>query len=409
LSLRIIIFAFSACIACAQTATPGTEAGSDAGEDASADSGRDVGADRAVPPIPLESPSATLAVGVDYACRIRSARQVQCWGGTLGFVPGGDPASRSGRAEISFDEDVLAVTAGTGTSCALLANGTIRCWGSNYGGLLGNGSSDVMAYVVSPTEVVDITDAVEIAGRTTLMCARLAHGSVSCWGDSAGTTGNGNGAPWPVVRPVPIEGTGDAAQICVGKNHGCFVGRNNRVSCWGDDRQGQTGQSDLLWTTAAREVPGLSGIVAVACGLDQSCALDAQHQVWCWGANTALELGFEGSAYRTQPATISGLPAVLRLPSMGPTPCAVTDAGAVWCWGRNQYGQLGPSAELGTYRAAPAAVTGISDVVDISSGLKFTCARRRDESVLCWGSGEFHSPEQSNRPIPAPTVVFPGS
>lgn len=409
MSLRILVFAFSACVACAQTATVVTEAAGDAGEEASVDAGRDVGADGAAPPIPFESTTATLAVGVDYACRMRSARQVQCWGGTFGFVPGGDPATRSGRAEIVFDRDVLAVTAGTGTSCALLANGTIRCWGSNYGGLLGNGSTDTMAYAVSPTEVVDITDAVEIAGRATLMCARLGHGSVSCWGDSAGTPGNGDGTPWPVVRPVTIEGTRDAAQICVGTNHGCFVGRNHRVSCWGDNRQGQSGQSDLLWTTAAREVPGLSGIVAVACGLDQSCALDARHQVWCWGANSALELGVEGSPHRAQPAVIPGLPAVSRLPSMGPTPCAVTDAGAVWCWGRNQYGQLGPTAALGAYRAAPAAVAGITDAVEVSSGLKFTCARRRDESVLCWGSGEFHSPEESNQPIPTPTVVFPGS
>lgn len=405
MSVRVGALAFFLGTACAQTVvTSDAAAPFDAAVDVSTG---DAAADRPSDTPPPEPRAAVFAVGTDHACRIRSARQVQCWGGSRGAVPGGDPGALTGRAELSFDRDVLAVTAGTGTSCALLADRSVRCWGSNYGGLLGNGSTDPVTSVVTPTRVVDLDDAVELDGSGTLVCARRAQGGVACWGDAAGNTGNGDGTPFPFPRPVLIDGTGDALQICVGLHHGCFIGRNHRVSCWGDGRQGQTGQDDLSWVPAAREVSGLSGIVAIACGLLQTCALDDRRQVWCWGSNAALELGVEGVPFRARPAAVPGLPAAAGLPSMGPTPCAVTSVGSVWCWGRNQFGQLGPTAQVGSNRATPAEVSGLLDAVDVTSGLKFTCARRRDRAVLCWGSGEFLSPELTNQPVPTPTVVFP--
>lgn len=356
--------------------------------------------------IPIEPRLSSLAVGTDYACRILSPRRVQCWGGVFGSVPGGDPAMPIGRSEIDFDSDVQAVTSGTGVSCALLMNGSVFCWGSNYAGSLGSGSEDTRLTVIEPSRVVDIPTVVEIDGRFSHLCVRSVGGSVFCWGDHAGQVSDDTNRPFPVPRPVRIAGADGALQICVGTYHGCFIGRDNRVSCWGDGRQGQTGQQDLAWVSSAREVPGVSEIVSISCGPYHTCAMDRHHRIWCWGANRNLELGTMDAPYRAEPGIVPGLPVIRSMPSVGASSCAVTESGLVWCWGRNDNGQLGPAAVLGMNSANPVEVQGVGDIEDVSSGLQFVCARRRDNAVLCWGSGEFLSPAQSNQPIPNPTTVF---
>jgi alpha-tubulin suppressor-like RCC1 family protein len=97
--------------------------------------------------------------------------------------------------------DAVAIYAGDHHSCALIADGTARCWGNNSVGQLGNGTA-THSYV--PVAVTGMSDAAAITAGGAHSCAVLADGTARCWGNnSVGQLGDGSA--WSTV-PVPVIG-----------------------------------------------------------------------------------------------------------------------------------------------------------------------------------------------------------
>jgi len=85
--------------------------------------------------------------------------------------------------------DVISISSGDYHACALLSDKTVRCWGANEAGQLGNGNTKDST---TPVVVVDLSNPTVIAAGETHTCARLDNGSVRCWGDNwIGQLGNG--------------------------------------------------------------------------------------------------------------------------------------------------------------------------------------------------------------------------
>lgn len=65
--------------------------------------------------------------------------------------------------------------------------------------------------------------------------------------------------------------------------------------------------------------------------------------------------------------------------------CTITGGGAVECWRSNDCGQLG----IGNFDAtnSPQQVVGIGNAIEVSAGIKQTCALLSDATVSCWGDG----------------------
>jgi alpha-tubulin suppressor-like RCC1 family protein len=141
-------------------------------------------------------------------CAVLTTGGVGCWGdnsyGELGNGTIDGPHGEEGYDKpqvVTGITDAMAVTSGGGSPCALLATGSVDCWGYNYYGELGNGTtvdSDV------PVAVTGITDAMAVTSDGLDSCALLATGSVDCWGyNYYGELGNGTtGGP---------DGAGDAS------------------------------------------------------------------------------------------------------------------------------------------------------------------------------------------------------
>ncbi len=147
----------------------------------------------------------------------------------------------------------VAIAAGYGQACALLSNATMRCWGENREGQLGNGTT-ANPGTAQPVAVSGITGATAVATGAYHTCAVLGNGTVRCWGrNDQGQLGNGTVTS--SSTPVPVSGLTGVAAVSGGGVHTCAVLTNGTVQCWGENTFGQIGDG----TTATSDHAGAGG------------------------------------------------------------------------------------------------------------------------------------------------------
>jgi hypothetical protein len=192
------------------------------------------------------------------------------------------------QSPLSFAQTSAIIAAGDTHSCARLSDGTVRCWGANNYGQLGNGTTTGSS---TPVAVNGMTAAVEIAAGGKHNCARLSNGTVNCWGlNGYGQLGNGSTTTF-FSAPVVVSGMSTAIDIAAGANHSCAVLSNGTVNCWGDNSYGQLGNGTsggISRTPVA--VSGISTATAIVAGGTHSCARLSDGTVRCWGRNNSAQL-----------------------------------------------------------------------------------------------------------------------
>ena len=139
-------------------------------------------------------------------------------------------------------------------TCALLDDGTLKCWGSNFEGTLGLGDENHRGD--EPNELGDALDGVGFADNRTVArfavgeshaCALLDDDSAACWGtNSSGELGVGDdlprGATPGVIDDAPLVGSGrQVIEFALGDRFTCVLLDNERVKCWGDAAGGVPG------------------------------------------------------------------------------------------------------------------------------------------------------------------------
>lgn len=302
----------------------------------------------------------------------------------------------------------LASAASGSHSCQVRGDGTIRCWGQNDFGQLGNGSSGQGQFSAGPVAVPGISDALAVAAGRRHTCALRASGTVFCWGDNGfGQLGNASGGTG-VLSSVPVQAVGltDAVAIAAGFSHSCALRMNGRLSCWGSNSVGQVGAGSGQATfTTPVAVSSLTDAVAVTAGQSHSCAVRANGRASCWGSNASGQLGHaQATSPRTIPESVDTLTDAVGISAGELHTCAVRANGRVSCWGSNGSGQLGSA---GGTALSPREVPGLADVVVVSGGRLHSCARVADGTARCWGDNSDRQLGQigsTNEPSPA-TVI----
>lgn len=140
-----------------------------------------------------------------------------------------------------------------GHACAVLVDGTLRCWGENLTGELGDGTEE---YRATPTPVSSLTNvnypklvpltagAVRLASGPLHTCALHADGTVTCWGDNEyGQLGNGTLGI--AADPALVIDLPPAVQITAGSSHTCIRANDGTPLCWGSNEAGQLGRGVL--------------------------------------------------------------------------------------------------------------------------------------------------------------------
>jgi len=319
-----------------------------------------------------------IAAGDAHACALANDGTVMCWGrnseGQLGNGAIYDGSGNSLSSLISANlraatgqpgngssipvtvpglSGVVAISAGGNQSCALLGDGSVKCWGSTSHLL------DVSSVPVAVTGLMGAVTAISVgAGH---VCALLGSGGVQCWGGAA--SGQlGNGATTYSKTPVAVTGlTSVVTAISAGNRRTCALLNGGTIQCWG-----------AASSTTPVTMTGLKGATAISVGGWNTCVLLSGGAVQCW----------DGSG--STPVIVAGLTGVRAISVGRGHTCAVLGDGTAKCWGDGGYGQLGNGASNDS--KIPVTVTGLTGATAISAGEYFSCALRNDGSIWCWGS-----------------------
>jgi len=351
----------------------------------------------------LTSGAAGIAAGGSHTCAIVSGG-LKCWGlNANGQLGDGTQAQELVPVDVvGLTTGVAGLSAGGSHTCAKTTATGLQCWGSNSNGQLGDGTLVLRRLI--PVDVVGLTTGVTaVAASLQHSCALLAGGSVVCWGDD-GSAQLGDNATTRRLLPTLVAGQPSVKAAAAGGLHTCAVVGAGALQCWGANDSGQLGDTTLTQRPAPVVVSGLAtGVVATAPGVAHTCALTVAGGVKCWGANGNGQVGDNTTTQRSAPVDVFGLTSGVRAIAAGDNhTCALTNAGGVKCWGQNNTGQLGDNST--TDRSAPVNVSGLaSGVIAIEAGAAHTCALTIANRVKCWGwngFGQVGDNTQTQRNVP---------
>lgn len=268
----------------------------------------------------LGGPATQLSAGHGHVCAV-VADQPRCWGwnllGQLGVgstAALGDEADELPPPPVAL-ADVVEVVAGVSHTCARVQAGAVHCWGSSSRGELGYGDTlrrgDAPGDLPTPALALG-GPAVQLAAGGHHTCALLDDASLRCWGaNDAGQLGQaraGDVGDEPGEMPPPRTGVEAVVQVVAGANHTCTRHTDGAVRCWGAGAAGQLGDGDtedigvdpLTFPPAPVDLGGAADLLA-ANGGDTTCARLTDGSLRCWGANESGQLGL-GFA-RAEPST----------------------------------------------------------------------------------------------------------
>jgi alpha-tubulin suppressor-like RCC1 family protein len=337
------------------------------------------------------------ASGAGFTCLLDASGRVECHGdngyGQLGNAGAGGAVRAIPAA--------LAITAGEQHACALGVDGGVYCWGRNdqgqTGATLANPSLSVPSRVQGPPA---IPAAVAVRAGRAHTCALIADGSVRCWGrNDAGQLGGGStgvASPTPVtVKASASVALGNVTAIAAGEKHTCALNAAGTVQCWGDGAFGQLGATATTSALYPVAFGSSNQWVAVDAGWSHTCAIGAiSGKVWCAGLNASGQLGNGNTTNQPSPVQVS-IPATraTRLALGRLHTCIIDNFVMPYCWGDNSNGQVGNGLEplnATTYVAPSVQSYGAG----LFAGNDATCHVENGQ-LSCWGAVGGFSPPAS--------------
>jgi len=319
-------------------------------------------------------------------------------------LPGCDVVFGLDRPPIQPDAttpgDWTAISAGNAFTCGLREGGRLWCWGFNRFGQVGAGMPE--AEVTTPRQVLPSTSWKAVAAGGNHACAIQSDDTLWCWGGNFdGQLGIGS----TVSKREPVQVTGGGAwdRVAAGGDHACAFKTDGSLWCWGRNEVGQLGDGTRTVSWVPKQVGAGTTWATVTLGRRHTCAIAADRRRYCWGGNSAGELGIGDLANKVLPTLGMERPNETtwkQLAAGDQVTCGITEAGALRCWGENRAGQLGDDTTT-VVRSTPYPIASDhTDWIDVQVGSRVACARRAEGEMWCWGDVGPVLPVDSTR-VPA--------
>lgn len=328
-----------------------------------------------------------ISVSEANTCAVLTDGTARCWGANgVGQLGNGTFVAATKPIDVAGMSNVKQIFTGSLGTCGSLVDGTMKCWGQMISSPAWGSVSNV------PVVTSELANAQDLAQRFGVACARMGDNSAKCWGSNNLYGQVGNGTKVDAPSPVAITGLSNVKILQIGATHACALLTDETVKCWGANIGGQVGApgpaNEYLTPTP---VAGLDHASELTVGAMHSCVLVTGGYVRCWGENLtgAIGNGMKTNAPTPSTAMTSGpMPPVpltnaRKVVAGSFRTCALLDDATVSCWGKNDKGQLGDGTKTDSPYALP--VKGLANVADFVVGNQHSCALLADGTVRCWG------------------------
>ncbi|KAL0210367.1 hypothetical protein RCL1_004803 [Eukaryota sp. TZLM3-RCL] len=326
-----------------------------------------------------------LSAGEAHSAAVLADGTVKTWGsGANGRTGHGDTVDRSIPATVNGIVDAVQVACGGSHTLVLRRNRQVLGFGVNTNGQIGDNTKNVR---MAPTPTHGLTQVVSISAGTVHSVALKSDGTVWSWGANSffqlgrtvdETISND-------LFPVEIPNITGAKAIVAGDFHTLVVKSDGSVVSFGHNNQGQLGNGHNLNHQSIQNCGSFSSAVNVAAGSAHSLILLANGDLWATGRNTEGELGTHFSTSQTSPVRIDGFK-FAAVVAGGRCNIGVLTNGDVVVWGYNNVAQLGDGTQ--TRRTVPTKHSFLSDLYTLSMGGIHTLVASRNGLVYGFGNNQ---------------------
>jgi hypothetical protein len=302
-----------------------------------------------------------------HSCGVTPVGEAYCWGYTPDGCGSSGPSPHPFGPACDLDSNTIAfaaVSAGgfsaepcpscplpgdvlSTYTCGVTGAGAAYCYGANFFGELGDGTTTDKMYAAAVTGGLTFAAVSAGGGWTSPSGSGRAHscgvtttGEMYCWGDnSAGQLGNGTTTGR--TSPTAVLGGLKFAAVSTGGDHTCGITTDGAAYCWGDNSSGQLGDGTTANEAAPTAVLGGLSFASLSAGDFHTCGITTAGVAYCWGDNSFGQLGDGTTTTRTSAVAVWGGFSFASVSAGGIHTCGLTPMGVVYCWGDNSTGQLG--------------------------------------------------------------------
>ena len=294
-----------------------------------------LGSNTADQPVPVQVPGLTnvvaLAAGHLHSLALGTDGTLWAWGySNYGQIGDGTTATHTSPVQIGTAGEWSAIAAHWDHSVARKADGTLWAWGFGEYGQLGQ-ATETLTHS-SPVQVGTASDwDTAVAAGFHHSIALKADGTVRAWG-SNGVGAVGDGTLDNRLVPSVVAGLSGVVAVTGGGGHTLALGGDGRLWAWGRNDDGEIGDGTRTRRLTPVQVGSASNWRAVAAGGAHSIALDADGTLWAWGANWGLTLGDGATSCcqspRSSPHVIARPGAIHTITASATAGGSITPAGA---------------------------------------------------------------------------------
>ena len=334
-------------------------------------------------------PFRQLSAGRVHTCGVTRDNLAYCWGlNFAGQLGEGTTTDHLRPVAVAGGFQFREVSTGTAYTCGVTSDDLAYCWGENSLGQLGNATTSPS---LTPVAVAGGMRFRQVSTGAFHTCGVTTANQAFCWGSVGAGRGNEIGGeqryrPFEVGAGLRFREVSASLVSSALGSFTCGVTVDDVAYCWGENDFGQLGNgtsNGLSWVPV--QVAGGLQLRQISAGATRTCGVTPGRLAFCWGANWYGGVGDGTDIRRPAPVPVAGGLRFRELSDGGEYHiCGITLPGRAYCWGANSAGEVGDGTT--TNRLTPVAVAGGLRFSQLGTGTQHTCGVGRGNVAYCWGA-----------------------